>query len=137
MNDNEREFDKMLLDMEAEVLALKTAHQRPLGALNFFRDSLDFTVVIAAGDYGKAILITVNIETPTAKPPIVQAGWEIPNTFYDITILDMNVNANYDTWTYKLYLDNDGSAQNVPFNFAAISSQPILSIDWSYTQPWT
>ena len=132
MNDAERELAQMFNNMEKEILALKTAHKRPLGALNFFRDSLDFTIVIGAGDYGKGITIVVQVETPTAKPPIVQAGWNIPSGFYDTSILDMNANANYDIWTYKIYINNDGSAQNVPFNFTAISSQPILSITWSY-----
>ena len=132
MNDAEREYAQMLVSMEKEVLALKTAHQRPLGALNFFKQALNFNLNIAAGSYGVAFLVTVNIATPTAKPPIVQASYNVPNGFYDVSIEQITTGGDYSSWTYDLALNNDGSAQSVAFNFEALSSQPIVDIIWSY-----
>lgn len=128
MKDGEYEYAKMLKEMENEVLALKTAHQRPLGTLNFFQKSQNFTLNIGAGDYGIFFYITVKIAEPSVKPPITQVGWEIPNGFYDVSIIDMTVNANYDTWTYRLFLNSDEYAKTVNFKVGVISSQPITSI---------
>lgn len=128
MNDGEYEYATMLKEMENEVLALKTAHQRPLGTLNFFQKSQTFTLNISAGDYGIDFTITVKIAEPTAKPPITQVGWEIPSGFYDVTIVNMSVNGDYDTWTYELFLNSDEYAHTVSFKVGVVSSQPIISI---------
>lgn len=132
MNNGEYEYAETLKNIENEILALKTAHQRPLGALNFFQKSTTLNISIEAGDYGREFDLIVKIETPTAKPPITQVGWEIPSGFYDVSIINMSVNNNYDTWTYRLFLNNDGSAQNVSFRVGVVSSQPINSITRSY-----
>lgn len=132
MNDQEREFVNLIDSMEREVLELKTAHQRPLGTLNFFQQDINFNVNIASGSYGVQFYFVVEIETPSAKPPIVQVGWEIPNGFYDVSVVNMNVNSNYTIWTYTLGLYNNGAAQTVNFKAGAISALPIKSLSWSY-----
>ncbi len=132
MYDGERQYAETLNEIESEILALKTAHQRPLGTLNFFQKSATLSISIPANSYGRDFYVVVKIETPTTKPPITQIGWEIPSGFYDVSIINMTVNGNYDTWTYELFLNNDGSAQTVSFRVGAISSQPITSITRSY-----
>ena len=132
MNNAEYEFDEMIKSIEQELTDLKTAHQRPLGTLNFFQRSSSFNVTIQAGAYAAIFDVTVNIETPTATPPIVQLGWEIPAGFYDVNIMDTTISGDYSSWTYRLALTNNGTAQTVTFNVGAISAQPILSINWSY-----
>lgn len=128
MNDGEYEYARMLKEMENEVLALKTIHQRPLGTLNFFHLSETFTLTIGAGEFGVAFTIIVKTAEPVAKPPLAQVGWDIPSGFFDVTIVNMSMNMDYDTWTYELYLSSDGSAQTVTFKVGVISSQPIISI---------
>ena len=132
MNNGEHEYAQTIADIETEILALKTAHQRPLGTLNFFQKSATLTISIPAGSYGREFIVTVKIEAPSAKPPITQVGWEIPSGFYDVSIINMSVNGSYDTWSYRLFLNADASAQTVSFRVGAISSQPINSITRSY-----
>lgn len=133
MNNGEYEFDRYLKEMEDEVTNLKTAHQRPLGALGFFKKNLNFVLNLPYqyGAYSATINVVVKITTPTAKPPIVQTGWNIPAGFYSVDFMDFNVNGNYDTWTYKLYLSSN-TISSVNFKVSSISSQPIESITWSY-----
>ena len=128
MKDGEYEYAQILKEMENEILALKTAHQRPLGTLNFFQKSETFSLNIEAGSYGIYFTIEVEVAKPTAKPPITQVGWEIPSGFYDVTIVDMSVSGDYDIWTYELFLNSDEYAHNVDFKVGVISSQPINSI---------
>ena len=133
MNDGEYEFDRMLKSMENEVLALKTAHQRPLGTLNFFRKDLSFNVEIAAGDYSVGFYIDITIATPSVIPPIVQAGWNVPSGFFETTFEGMNTSGDYSVWTYALSLSNDNSAaQTINIKTMALSSQPIIGISWRY-----
>ena len=132
MNDQEREFVNLIDNMEREVLELKTAHQRPLGTLNFFQKNVSFNINMSAGGFGASFNLIVNVATPTAKPPIVQMGWEIPSGFYDVSVMNMSVNGDYTVWTYELFLANiDGTAKTVNFNAGAISAQPIESLTWS------
>ena len=138
MGNGEYEFAQMLSQMENEVLALKTAHQRPLGTLNFFQSNTAFNVNINAGEYSAYFKISIKIAPPSAKPPILQAGWEIPSGFYDVTLINTTINSNYDLWEYTLGISNsNASAQTVPFSVGVVSSQPILEINWEYTNPWT
>lgn len=132
MNNGEYEYAQTIKDIETEILALKTAHQRPLGTLNFFQKSATLSISITAGSYGREFNVIVKISSPSVKPPITQVGWEIPAGFYDVSVINMTANANYDTWTYRLFLNNDGSAQTVSFRVGVISSQPIISISRSY-----
>lgn len=135
MNDGEYEYDRLLKSMENEVLALKTAHQRPLGTLNFFRKSLDFNVEIAAGAYSVGFYIDVKIGTPSVRPPIVQAGCSIPNGFFETTYEGMTTNGDYSVWSYALSLSNDNSsAQTINVKATALSSQPITELSWRYNQ---
>ena len=126
MNDAEREYTQLIKSIEDEVLNLKTAHQRPLGVLNFFRKTQDITVT--SDQYGYVDFnIVVKIATPTVTPPIVQTGWNIPNGFYVVDIYQMSINSNYDTWTYRLALQQ-ASQFTTTLNVSVISSQPIESI---------
>jgi len=132
MNDQERQFDNLIKKMEREVRDLKTAHQRPLGALDFYLDTLSFDVNIQSGAYGVSFYVDVQLKEPTAKPPIAQIGYNIPNGFYDVSVMSRSVDAKYTTWTYRLMLSNNGSAQTVNIRVGAISAQPILGISWRY-----
>jgi len=133
MNNPEKELNSYLLDMEREVLALKTAHQRPLGALNFFKDNLNFNVNLTEsfGVYGADIEVIVNIARPSVTPPIVQAGWDTPSGFYTVNFRDFNTSADYSTWTYQLQLLSE-TVSSTTMKFGVLSSQPINSIIWRY-----
>ena len=126
---------RKLKQIRRELTALKTAHIRPLGTLDFFHSSTTFTVNLSDtyGTYMATFNIVVQIETPTATPPIVQTGWDTPNGFYNVNFLDFNVNNLYNQWTYKLQLIAPGTViTSADMKVTAISSQPITSITWSY-----
>lgn len=134
MNDAEREYDRLVKSMENEVLALKTAHQRPLGALNFFKDAIDFDVDLTES-FGVRIAtfnVVVEIATPAVTPPIVQAGWDTPAGFYYVTYLYSSISGDYSVWTYRLRLLTTNPIAQANMKFGATSSQPIESITWSY-----
>lgn len=130
MNNGEREIDDLLTEMEKEVTNLKTAHQRPLGALNFFKKSEQFTIPLQslAGTYIANFNLIVKIATPTTTPPIVQAGWDTPANFFRVERTEMAISADYSTYTYKLRLQTQTSLVSAIFKAQAISSQPIQSI---------
>ena len=126
---------RKLKSIKRELTALKTAHDRPLGTLDFFHANKTFTVNLT-DDYGSYVAtfnLFVQIETPTATPPIVQTGWDTPNGFYRVQFLDFSVNNLYNQWTYKLQLEAPGTViTSADMKVVSISSQPIKSITWSY-----
>ena len=132
MYNGEVELDKMVKDMEGEILALQTAHQRPLGALNFFRKSVDIPVNLtsAYGIYSADIYITVKVKKPSVKPPIVQLGYDVPAGFYTVWFYGVETDTDYETWTYELSLDSP-TISSTTLKVGAVSSQPIESITWS------
>ena len=134
MNNAEREYNQLLSSMESEVLALKTAHERPLGALNFFTKRENFNVNLTEqyGVYVATILITVSIATPAVKPPIVQTGWDTPAGFLNVDFIEFNVSSDYSTWSYKLRLLTTNALASATMKVSTLSSQPINSITWSY-----
>lgn len=131
MNNGEAELAKMIKDMEAEILALQTAHQRPLGALNFFKKSVNIPVNLQYyyGIYYADIKITVRVRTPSVKPPIVQTGWDVPAGFNTVWFSEATTNADYSEWTYEMAL-NSNNITSTTFNVGVVSSQPIESITW-------
>lgn len=135
MNNGEYEIDRYIKEMSDEVLALKTAHQRPLGALDFFKQSLNFTVNLSEsyGVYATDFSVVVKIATTATKPPIVQAGWNTPAGFLKVDFLDLNISSDYETYIYKLELLTNQTITSANMNFTVISSQPIINIEWSYT----
>lgn len=133
MGNNEYEFAKMLKEMENEVLALKTAHQRPLGTLDFFSDKISFGVTLnyEYGVYYREFNVVVKIATPTTTPPILQPSWDTPQGFYTVWLNSINISNDYTTYTYNMYL-LDATLSSATIKFGALSSQPIESITWSY-----
>lgn len=132
MNSAEREFDSLLTDMEREILALKTAHQRPLGVLNFFRKTETFMVNLE-NDYGSWYSATVNIKIrtdPSNRPPIFQIGYDIPSGVRQIIRNKAQYSNNYSEWEYELYISARGIS-TMPFTAGAVCSQPIRNIEWS------
>ncbi|WP_407457172.1 hypothetical protein [Fibrobacter sp.] len=135
MHNGEYQIDRYIKEMEDEVLALKTAHQRPLGTLDFFKKSLSFTVNLSEsyGVYAVDFIVVVKIATPTTKPPIVQCGWSTPTGFLKVDFLDFSVSSDYETYSYKLELLTSQTIDSANMNFTALSSQPIISVNWSYS----
>ena len=133
MYNGEYEFDTMLKSMEREVLDLKTAHQRPLGALNFFSKQDTFTITLnyIYGTYYREFYIIVKVTKPIAHPPIVQTGWDTPPNFFLVELLEYSISADYTTWTYKLDLLSD-TESTANFKVGVKSSQPIESITRTY-----
>lgn len=134
MNDGEYEYAKLLKSMENEVANLKTAHQRPLGALNFFTNKIQFTINLnyEYGSYYRAFRVVVKIAKPTTTPPILQPAWDTPPGFYVVWLSANTISNDYTTYTYDMYLNSMTTASGL-VKFGAISSQPIESITWSYT----
>lgn len=133
MENGEHEFDQMLKGMEAEILALKTAHQRPLGALDFFKKNLEFNITLnlELGSYYRKFKVIVKIAEPTAKPPILQPSYDTPSGFPLLFIDGSNVNSSYTEYEYDFYLVS-ATESSATIKFGALSSQPIESITWSY-----
>lgn len=132
MNSAEKEFDSLLTDMEREITALKTAHQRPLGVLNFFRKTEIFTINLAhdySSFYSATIKLVIRVE-PSDKPPIFQIGYNIPRGVRQIYTNEAKTNSDYSVWEFELYIlaQNTTSTQ---FTAGAVCSQPIHSIEWS------
>ena len=129
----ELEYAKLLKEMEHEVTNLKTAHQRPLGALNFFVDKITFGVDLdyEYGVYRAEFRVVVKIATPVAKPPILQPEWDTPANFPRIFVDSFVISADYETWTYNMSLTS-ASISSATIKFGVLSSQPIENISWSY-----
>lgn len=135
MNNGERELDQFIANIENELTALKTAHERPLGALDFFHGYNSFSVDLTSsyGVYAATINVVVKIAVPSVTPPIVQTGWDTPSGFYQVNFLEFTTSANYSTWIYKLQLIAPGTViTSATMKIGVISSQPIESITWSY-----
>lgn len=131
MHNGEAEIAKMIKNMENEILALQTAHQRPLGALNFFKKSVNIPVNLqySYGIYYADITIIVKVKTPSVKPPIVQTGWDVPAGFNTVWFTEASTNDDYSEWNYQMAL-NSNNITSTTFKVGAISSQPIESITW-------
>lgn len=122
---------KRLKEIDRELTALKTAHQRPLGTLDFLQKSLGFTVNL--GSFGAtSIEVTVTIETPAVTPPIVQTGWSIPGNCYSVDLTSYTTSADYSQWTYTLFISTYPVLSSVNMTVTALSSQTIQSITWGY-----
>lgn len=136
MNNGEREITSLLKGIEHELTNLKTAHQRPLGALNFFKRSVnaDLTLEESFGVYATTIDIIVTIDTPTAKPPLVQVGWNTPPNFTRPELISHTISYDYTTWTFRIRLLTTFAVSTTTLNFTATSSQPINSMSWEYVQ---
>lgn len=133
MYNGEYEFDALIKGMEREVLDLKTAHQRPLGALNFFskQENLPITLEYDYGMYYREFDVVVTIAEPTAKPPIVQTGWDTPTHIMLVDLVNYSVSANYTVWTYHLEILTE-NISSTTLKVGVKSSQPILSITRNY-----
>lgn len=125
----EREVWDLIQGVENELTNLKTAHQRPLGALDFFKKIQSLTVILQNpyGTYYKDFWVDVKIEKPEVTPPIVQSGWDLPSGFLYIDLYEYAVSFDYSTFSYRLALQSE-NISSATFNFSALSSQPIKSI---------
>ena len=131
MNSGDREIDAMITSMERELTALKTSHQRPLGSLDFFTKTEDLSITLdySYGSYSKSFWVDVAIQTPEVTPPIVQIGWDIPTGFNYVDLFEYSINANYNVWSYKLWLAS-ATIGSTTLKVTATSSLPISSITW-------
>ena len=131
MNSGDREVDAMITSMERELTALKTSHQRPLGSLDFFTKTEDLNITLDSqyGTYTKTFWVDVTIQTPEVTPPIVQIGWDIPTGFNYVDLFEYSINANYNVWSYKLWLQSP-TISSTTLKVTATSSLPINSISW-------
>lgn len=132
MYDSELLFDKYISDMQDELLALKTFHPRPLGAFDFYTDTLDFEANFDEFDFVD-INITVTVEAD-GKMPVVQIGIDTPAKCWRPEIDGITISDDFTTWTYHIIwnLIYGYSAQKTDVNFGVISSVPIDSITWEY-----
>lgn len=125
------QFDDMMKFVDTELTNLKTAHYRPLGALDFFHLSRSVTVSLSdpydIGSYYADFWIDVTIQQPDIVPPIVQTGWDIPSGFARMDLYQYAVSNDYSVWSYKLSLAST-TIQSASFLVSAVSSVPILSI---------
>jgi len=126
---SEQEVWDAIRGVEIEITNLKTAHRRPLGALDFFKkvQSLHVSLDSSYGTYTKTFWVDVKIKTPEVTPPILQSGWDLPSGFTYMDLLNYSVSSDYATFSYQLWLQSP-SISSATFNFSALSSQPIVSI---------
>lgn len=129
MNNGEKEIARLIKDAENELRNLKTAHQRPLGALSFFRGytNIPVNLTLSYGTYVARISVTVRISKPDATPPIVQTGWDVPSGFITVWYDGMTINADYDEWTYDLMLYSN-TIGSTTLRVGVISSEPVISV---------
>ena len=135
MNDAEYEINALINNIDHELTNLKTAHIRPLGALNFFKDRLFCSLELkdSGGSYYVDFKVIVVIAKPTTVPPIVQLGWSVPAGFYKVDFMSFENTPDYSTWTYNLSLQSPGTAiTSAVVELCATSSQPIESMIWEY-----
>ena len=125
----DQEYDKLIKFIDNEITNLKTAHERPLGALDFFHYSKTVTVNLqnTYGYYYLDFWLDVTIKTPDATPPIVQTGWNVPSGFVRMDLYEYAINADYTKWSYRLVLDSS-SQSTATFKVSVVSSLPIVSI---------
>lgn len=130
MDNGEYEFDSLINDIDREIRDLKTAHRRPLGALNFFTMTKSITVNLTSqfGQYYADFWIDVTINMPEVKPPIVQTGWDVPANFTSMDLSSYSVNADYTVWSYHFTLISN-TQNSATFNVTATSSVPVGSIE--------
>lgn len=124
------QFDEMIKFVDRELTDLKTAHIRPLGALDFFH--LDSTVNVTLQQIGgisyyKEFWVDITIRQPDALPPIVQIGWNIPDGFAWMDLYDFQVTADYTRWSYQMALTSPDK-ESASFLVSVVSSVPIVSI---------
>lgn len=133
MNNGEYEYGQMLKNLANEIRNLKTAHQRPLGTLNFFKKNISFNVELnyEYGSYYREFNVKVKIALPITTPPILQPFWNTPPGFYVVWLNKAEINLDYTEYSYRMYLLSD-SISSGEIVFGAISSQPIENISWSY-----
>ena len=131
MNNGEREFNQLLTSVEKELTALKTAHQHPLGSINFYTLTQNISVTLSEnyGVYDKMFWVDITVASSSVAPPIVQVGWDVPSGFNYIDLYEYSINASYTTWSYKLYLQSP-TKTSASFNVTATSSMQIQSITY-------
>lgn len=131
MSSGNSQFDEMVKFVDNELTNLKTAHLRPLGALDFFHLAKTVTVQLVdqynIGYYYKDFWIDVTIRQPDTIPPIVQTGWNIPNGFNRMDLYEYAVSGSYNVWSYRLSLSSS-SISSASFLVSAVASVPILDI---------
>lgn len=122
-------FDELIKFVDRELTNLKTAHTRPLGALDFFRLSktIDVNLSNQYGYYYTDFWLDVTIKQPDVVPPIVQTGWDIPAGFSRMDLYQYSVSNNYSVWSYRLSLQSS-SLSTASFLVSAVASVPIVSI---------
>lgn len=129
MANGEYEFDALISSIDREIRDLKTAHRRPLGALDFFTltENIQVNLTSQFGQYYAEFWVDVTIDTPDATPPIVQTGWDTPSNFSSMDLASFSVNASYTVWSYKFTLVSS-TQSSAAFNVTATSSLPVKSI---------
>lgn len=130
MSSLNNQFDDMIKFVDRELTDLKTAHLRPLGALDFFHLAQTVSVSlqqIGGVSYYKEFWVDVTIERPDALPPVVQIGWNIPDGFGWMDLYDFSVSSDYTRWSYQMALTSPDT-DSASFLVSAVSSVPIVSI---------
>lgn len=130
MSSLNNQFDDMIKFVDRELTDLKTAHLRPLGALDFFHLAQTVSVSlqqIGGVSYYKDFWVDVTIKQPDALPPIVQIGWNIPDGFGWMDLYDFSVSSDYTRWSYQMALTSP-DRDSARFLVSAVSSVPIVSI---------
>lgn len=134
MFNGETDLAKFIKGVEGELLALQTAYQRPLGALDFYKESasIPLTLEESYGVYYVEVTIEVKVEASSIPPPIVQLGYDVPAGFITVIFDGVSTDEGFTTWTYKLALMSL-TTSTATLKIGVTSSQTITSLTWSVT----
>lgn len=58
---NEKHLDNLLLQMESEVNALKIAHERGLGLIDFYTHEVSIPALAGSGSYSSYAILTIEL----------------------------------------------------------------------------
>ena len=118
---NEQELDLKLKAMQNELTALKTSHERGLGAFKFYTAQTTFRTV---ADSTYLVELTVTIADGEPIPPFVELGWDMP---YYCQIQSSRLSSNNRVLTWKIYWSDYYIPTGTLLHFRVVSISRIQS----------
>ena len=135
MNNGEKQIDDELRFIEKELTNLKTAHQRPLGTLDFFHKTERLSVKLdnpgGSPDYFGYFWVDIELEESAIKPPICQLAYDVPIGSGEASLWDTVISSDYKTFSYRFFFV-DSPTQYGPFDVQTVSSIPVKNVSVRY-----
>lgn len=117
-------FNRRLRRMEREVSALKCAHERPLGAVRFYRYHVEDTY----RNIGEYIRVTATVEEGAPTPPLVQfASQLVGYSGYLLAYGGAEFSEDYKTlYLYFDLISGAGLDENTVVSVDLVSGSPLM-----------